>query len=185
MHFFTEAFDTGYKDPETLFTLYMGRAKLNLVTAQFGHCRTDALEALKIKPKNQQMWIILTRSRYFLEKYEDGLKFAIEGLEKCPNSAKLKNMKACHEEGLKKEGVLMEEISTLNNIKKDKKLSIYRQLRDKKVKMGKKIPYIPEQHELQITVDKQGLIHFPVLLLYDEFMTTDYIQDWPEDQTIR
>ena len=144
MHFFTEAFDTGYKEPNTLFTLYMGRAKLNLVTAQFGHCRDDALEALKIKPDDEQMWVILTRSRYFLEKYEDGLKYALQGLEKCPNSAKLKNMKACHEEGLQKEGKILEEISTLANIKKDKKLSVYRQLREKKVKIGKKIPYIPE-----------------------------------------
>ena len=57
-------------------------------------------------------------------------------------------MKACHEEGLIKEGKILEEISTLANIKKDKKLSVYRQLREKKVKIGKKIPYIPEQHEL-------------------------------------
>lgn len=33
MHFFTEAFATGYDGPDTLFTLYMGRSKLNLVTA--------------------------------------------------------------------------------------------------------------------------------------------------------
>ena len=72
------------------------------------------------------MWVILTRSRYFLEKYEDGLKYANEGLEKCPGSKKLLNMKECHEEGLIKEGRIMEEISTLNNIKKDKKLSVYR-----------------------------------------------------------
>lgn len=27
------------------------------------------------------------------------------------------------------------------------------------------------------------MLHFPVLLLYDEFMQTDFIQDWVEDQT--
>lgn len=32
-----------------------------------------------------------------------------------------------------------------------------------------------------MTMDKAGKVHFPVLILYDEFMTTDYIQDWPED----
>jgi hypothetical protein len=33
MHFFNEAFATGCKDKELLFTLYMGRAKLNLLIA--------------------------------------------------------------------------------------------------------------------------------------------------------
>jgi len=28
------------------------------------------------------------------------------------------------------------------------------------------------------------MLHFPVLLLYDEHMTTDFIQDWPENQTL-
>jgi hypothetical protein len=37
--------------------------------------------------------------------------------------------------------------------------------------------------EQSITVDKKGKLHFPVLILYDEFMQTDFIQDWPEDQT--
>lgn len=34
---------------------------------------------------------------------------------------------------------------------------------------------------MNITVDSKGKLHFPVLLLYDEFMATDFIQDWPED----
>lgn len=116
-HFFTQAWETEYREPEALFKWYMGRAKLNLVTAQFGHCKTDSLEALKIKPNNENMWVLLTRSRYFIEKYEDGLKYAREGLEKCPHSHKLANMKAVHEEGLKKEGRILEEITTLKSLK--------------------------------------------------------------------
>ena len=93
MHFFTEAFETGYKEPNTLFTLYMGRAKLNLLIAQFGKCKEDCLEALKLRPKDDQMWLILSRSRYFLEKWSEGLKYAEDGLKVCPTSAKLQNMK--------------------------------------------------------------------------------------------
>jgi hypothetical protein len=36
-----------------LFTLYSGRAKLNLLIAQFGHCKEDCLEALKIKDNDE------------------------------------------------------------------------------------------------------------------------------------
>lgn len=42
---------------------------------QFGHCRDDAIEALKIKKDNAQMWLILCRSRYFVEKWAEGLKY--------------------------------------------------------------------------------------------------------------
>jgi hypothetical protein len=76
LHFFNEALATEYKEYQTLFTLYMGRAKLNLLTAQFGKCKEDCLEALKIKENDENMWVVLCRSRYFLEKWPEGIKFA-------------------------------------------------------------------------------------------------------------
>ena len=75
MHYFAEAFKTGYKEHQMLFTLYMGRAKLNLLIAQFGKSKEDALEALKIKDNDAQMWLVLVRSRYFLEKWGEGMKY--------------------------------------------------------------------------------------------------------------
>lgn len=51
MHFFNEAFKTGWKEYQSMFTLYMGRSKLNLLIGQFGKCKEDALEALKINPE--------------------------------------------------------------------------------------------------------------------------------------
>jgi len=50
MHFFKEALAAGYKEYQALFNIYMGRAKLNLVIAQFKDCKDDCLEALKHKP---------------------------------------------------------------------------------------------------------------------------------------
>ena len=51
--------------------------------------------------------------------------------------------------------------------------------------MGKKLNFLPEAVEMQIDLDNKGKLHFPVLLLYDEYMQTDFIQDWQEDQTVR
>lgn len=77
MHFFNEAFKTGWKEYQSTFTLYMGRAKLNLLIGQFGRCKEDSLEALKIKPDDEQMWLILSRSRLFVEKWEEGMKYTM------------------------------------------------------------------------------------------------------------
>ena len=49
LHFFNEAFKAGYKEYQVMFNLYMGRAKLNLLMGQFGHCKDDCVEALKLK----------------------------------------------------------------------------------------------------------------------------------------
>jgi len=70
-------------------------------------------------------------------------------------------------------------------MKQDKKLEVYRNLRGKKCKIGKKIHHLPESVELQIFEDDDSKLHFPVLLLYDEFMATDFIQDWAEDVTLK
>jgi hypothetical protein len=79
-------------------------------------------------------------------------------------------MLALHAEGLAKEKKIIEEIETITAKKEDKKLEIYRLLRENKVRLGKKIPYIPEGQEISISKDQDGKLHFPVLLLYDEFM---------------
>ena len=70
-------------------------------------------------------------------------------------------------------------------MKQDKKLEVYRNLRKKKCKIGKKVHHLPESVELQISEDDDGKLHFPVLLLYDEFMATDFIQDWQEDLILK
>ena len=148
MHFFDQAFAAGWKEHQTMFTLYMGRAKLNLLIAQFGRCKEDCLEALKIKPADEQMWVVLSRSRYFIEKYEEGLKYARQGLEACPESTKLQNMANVHIEGIKKENRIVAEVETLTQQKTDNKLALYRQLRENKVRLGKKMDLIPAGQEL-------------------------------------
>lgn len=95
------------------FTLYMGRAKLNLLIAQFGRCKEDALEALKIKDDDEGMWLVLSRSRLFVEKFEDGYKYVMQGLQKCPGSEKLENMRSIFIAHLDAEKIIIKEINTI------------------------------------------------------------------------
>ena len=52
------------------------------------------------------------------------------------------------------------------------------------MRLGKRVHTLPDTLDLQITLDEYGKLHFPVLILYDEFMQTDFIQDWEQDVTI-
>lgn len=84
----------------------MGRAKLNLLIAQFGKCKEDCLDALKHK-ENEQAWFVLARSRFFAEKYDECKKYIEDGLKKYPTSGKLHDLKAkCAEELAKEQDTL-------------------------------------------------------------------------------
>jgi hypothetical protein len=64
-------------------------------------------------------------------------------------------------------------------------MKIYRNLIGKGVRLGKAMHDLPASVDGNIFVDKKGKLHFPVLILYEEFMVTDFIQDWEEGQTLR
>lgn len=65
---------------------------------------------------------------------------------------------------------------------------MYRHLRSKKIKIGKTIEMfenLPDNIELKITSEKDGTLNFPVFLLYDQFMGSDFIQTVHESTTLR
>lgn len=99
-------FDQGIEqkcgDKKIEFELFMGRAKLNLLIAQFGKCKEDCLDALKHK-ENEQAWFVLARSRFFAEKYDECKKYIEDGLKKYPTSGKLNDLKAKCADELAKE----------------------------------------------------------------------------------
>lgn len=82
---------------------------------------------------------------------------------------------------MKKERVRANEVSLINNVSEDKKMQLYRNIRGKGIKLGKKVHHLPEGIEIPVSVDKKGKLHFPVILVYDEFRQIDVVQDWVED----
>ena len=54
-------------------------------------------------------------------------------------------------------------------------MEVYRAIRAKGIKLGKKILDFPELADFHVKLDKRGKLHFPVLILYDEFHVTDFI----------
>lgn len=159
----------------------MGTAKANLLRANFGKVKDNCLEALKWKDDNEQCYFVLARSRFFVQKYDECMQYVNKGLEKFPTSAKLHDLNNKCQNELSKEMERAKEIETIKTVHEDKRMQMYRNLRGKKIKLGKRSVAIPEVHDVEIKLDKKGILHFPVVLLYDEFMATDFIQDFPED----
>lgn len=98
------------------------------------------------------------------------MTYASQALEKFPNSIKIKELLQKSKSELDKEREHMNQVQLINQGKDDEKLQVYRNLRGKKCKLGKVVHHLPQMVDQSISVDKKGLLHFPVLLLYDEFM---------------
>ena len=139
---------------------------------------------MKIK-ETEAVFTILARSRIFLDKFKEAIDYCLQGLKKFPDSKVLKSVMEKAQSEEKKEQKRVNEIQTFQALAKDQKMEVYRNLRSKKVKIGKKVHNLPEIVEVAITLDAEGKLHFPVLLLYDEYMATDFIQDWQEDMTLK
>ena len=63
-------------------------------------------------------------------------------------------------------------------------MAVYRSIREKGIKLGKRIHELPEVVDQHVKLDNRKKLHFPVLILYEEFMVTDFIQDFVEDDTL-
>ena len=127
----------------------------------------------------------MARSRFFTEKYEDCLQYLSEALNLYPESPKLLDLNERCKASARIEMQRMQQVTLINKGKDSEKMTIYRNLRSKKIKLGKAMHDLPAMVDQSITQDKRNKLHFPVLILYEEFMTTDFIQDWQEDETFR
>jgi len=63
-------------------------------------------------------------------------------------------------------------------------MAVYRAIREKGIKLGKRVHELPEVVDQHVKLDNRKKLHFPALILYEEFMVTDFIQDFPEDETL-
>ena len=62
-------------------------------------------------------------------------------------------------------------------------MAVYRAIRNRGIKLGKRVHQLPEVVDQHVKLDNRLKLHFPVLILYEEFMVTDFIQDWVEEDT--
>jgi hypothetical protein len=77
------------EDKKILFQLLIGRAKTNILIAQFGRVKDDCLEALKIRD-TEQTYVLLAKSRLYVERYREAIEYSEKGLQKFKDSKSIK-----------------------------------------------------------------------------------------------
>ena len=61
---------------------------------------------------------------------------------------------------------------------------LYDELTNRGIKLENQLINVPAGYQAEIYKDKENKYHFPILVLYEEFNMTDYIQDFAEDRLV-
>ncbi|KAH9729037.1 Ammonium transporter 1 member 4 [Citrus sinensis] len=155
--------------------LYANRAHVNLLLGNYRRAFTDAEEALKLCPTNVKAHYRAAKASSSLNLLNEAKSFCEKGLEQDPDNKELKKL-AVEIDSRKREQEAREaQVSKAVGEAKN----LLSAIEDRGLKIGKatfqeltglKKPFL----------DKNNILHWPVLLLYAEVMSSDFIEDFCE-----
>ena len=76
-------------------------------------------------------------------------------------------------------------MALLNEAEASKWERLYEIMREKNFKVGQKLHFLPDQIGAEVWLTDDEVIHFPVIILYDESMQSDLIQDFGTNTTFK
>ncbi len=79
----------------------------------------------------------------------------------------------------------IQNLEVFQNLKNEEKAKLVNILNERGVKLKQQFHKIPPNYEAKIFLDEQdNILHFPVLIVYEEFNVTDYLRDVEENSLI-
>ena len=78
----------------------------------------------------------------------------------------------------------LSKMEAFKNMENEKKILLYDDLTSKGIKLENQLINVPAGYQAEIYKDEENKYHFPILVLYEEFNVTDYIQDFVEDRLV-
>jgi hypothetical protein len=201
------AIDHCENDPECnhiKFRIYYHRGTMQVMVKNWRYAVGDLSESIKyIKDMNQNEFDNELKEGHIDDAYLKLIKSYIE--IKLFSKAKelIKQRKKVDEkEGLKSykdkyinmekdienlKQKLLDDLSKMEafkNMENEKQIKLYDELTSKGIKLENQIVNIPSGYQAEIYKDEENKYHFPILVLYEEFNMTDYIQDFAEDRLV-
>jgi hypothetical protein len=179
--------------PDSLkYDLYHYRTQIQLMVKNYGYAVEDLNSALFYQD-NDEAYFTLIECYVAQESYEKALKVIRRRMKKLvendlpEDKAKYKLFKL--EEGkilkyIEELEEKLQKMETFKNLENKEKIKLYDILTRRSIKIKPQVHKIPANVEASIYLDEDRLIHFPVLIIYEEFNMTDYIQDVDENSMI-
>uniref|UniRef100_A0A5B7BD12 Cns1/TTC4 wheel domain-containing protein n=1 Tax=Davidia involucrata TaxID=16924 RepID=A0A5B7BD12_DAVIN len=155
--------------------LFANRAHVNLLLGNYRRALMDAEEAIKLCPTNVKALYRAVKASLSLNLLAEAKSYCEKGLELSPDNEELK--KLSEQIDLQKSECEHHEAQVSKAVEAAK--GLVSAIEDRGLKIGKAT--FQELTGLKKPVlDKDNILHWPVLLLYAEVMSSDFIEDFCE-----
>ncbi|PWA81560.1 Tetratricopeptide-like helical [Artemisia annua] len=159
-------------DTETSL-LYSNRAHVNLLLGNYGRAISDSEEAIKLSPTNVKAFYRAAKASLSLNKLVEAKDYCDKGLNQNPDNEELKKLKKQINSQILERKQREAQVSKALTAAKD----LVSAIEDRGLKIGKAT--FQELTGLKKPIlDKDRILHWPVLLLYAEVMSSDFIEDF-------
>ncbi|KAG6724526.1 hypothetical protein I3842_03G261700 [Carya illinoinensis] len=172
---YTRAIDQKVLSDSEHSVLFSNRAHVNLLLGNYRRALMDAEEAIKLLPTNVKALYRAAKASLSLNLLDKAKSFCENGIELDPSNEELKKLakqidiqRLEHEQ---REALVSRDIAGAKDL--------VSAMEDRGFKIGKAV--FQELTGLRKpALDKNNIVHWPVLLLYAEVMSSDFIEDFCE-----
>ncbi|KAF8402001.1 hypothetical protein HHK36_012952 [Tetracentron sinense] len=155
--------------------IFANRAHVNLLLGNYRRALTDAEEAIKLCPTNVKALYRATKAALSLDLLSEAASLCENGLQQFPSNEELKKLakqidvrKIEHEHH---EAQILEAVAAAKDLASA--------IKNRGLKLGKAM-YQELTGIRKPILDKNNILHWPVLLLYAEVMSSDFVEDFCE-----
>ncbi|XP_020689678.2 tetratricopeptide repeat protein 4 homolog [Dendrobium catenatum] len=155
--------------------LFSNRAHVNLMLGNYRRAISDAEEAIKLCSTNVKAYYRAAKAAFSLELLMEAESFCNRGLEQFPSNEEVKQLfvqidsrKKEYEHHKTQLSKVVETAKELASAFKSRGLKLGRTMYQELTGVKKPI------------LDKNGILHWPLLLLYPETMSSDFIEEFCE-----
>jgi len=189
LELYDQAIAKGSSDNKALSVYYTNRAAVNVSMGNNRKVIEDCTEAIKLDQNNIKAYFRASKAAFDMKKYKLAVSWASKGLLIEPNNktlaaekSKIEKAWGAHREAKKKR---KEEEAKAREARKQKGVKALEAVRERGVILGKNIYDTQRRYEGEIYVDSDtNELHWPVLLLYEEHDTSEFVIDVNENDTI-
>lgn len=182
MNCYSEGIAQNCKDSKINYELHLGMAKAEMSLKNYGKLKEQVELAIKFK-ETAEIFYLGAWSRFHVNKWQECIDFCKKALILDENHKEAKSFMAYALGEMMKEKKKMDEMALINKLEEAKKLELFSEIQKYGIKVGKQLHYLPQDIGASLYLDDYNVLHFPVIILYDEFMQCDFIQDFPMDST--
>ncbi|CAI5724391.1 unnamed protein product [Hyaloperonospora brassicae] len=182
-----EARDRSYDMQQLTSQILCNRAAVQLELKNYGSCRSDAAKAIKLDPSNVKAYFRGAKASRMLRKPSDTLRYCEEGLKHDPDNTLLLKLQT---EGRR----LLQEMRAeklqreRDRMKRRAATDKYRKLcAGRGIRVGRALvdDERVRQYEGKADLDPtSGSMYWPVLFLYDQHGTSDFVQCFGEQDSV-